>query len=351
MVKLIPHITGAILVLVLLLKYPSNSALTSYYFAVQVGLYAGIVLWLYRLNPWASAFLALSVGSVLFFGGHAGQLGYLRIYAVWFIFVAVFVPKKEVLLRYFGFILLFHVALMALQVFYGDPWARDVYTLGPLRVPTGLVQDINASSALIAICFPAAVFGSKNLWTKLLFAAATVFGLIMVKAFIGVLAVLVSSVAYLFFIRKDKQAVFCAAAMGGLSCLYWIFIDSPGVSVRKDIWLNTAEKYFMNWKNLIFGGGLGRYAVTVSVPGNEKFLEHYAHNELIHYTAEIGIGAVIVFIGWAATNIIFTNSNPVYRAGLVASVCTSMAYFAFHNPLIALLMTTWAAMDVKNEEA
>lgn len=334
--KIKTHIIGAILLLIMLLKMPAANALTTYIFAVKVGVYIALVLWVAKHDLFAGMFFGLAVVSAIFFNGKPFTLTLFMAYAVWFLIVVNYVSDRDWLINYLIVVLILHVGFMALQVFHGDFAAMDVNTGRPLRVPTGIVSDINASSALIGILFPA-MFRLRGKWKLLML--IPIFGLVLSKAFTGVLALSIGTVAYFLFIGKRREALLAIGACFIGEILFWIFIDSPGIAIRAMIYKKAAGLYATM---PITGVGLGNFEVQLPF-----IMEHYAHNELIDYTCELGFLVPILFCGWLWTRL--KSGNPIVRAGIVTSVTASMTYFTTHNPLIALVITTWVAIGVKHE--
>lgn len=328
------HAAGLIVLLVCLLKMPSNDAITTYIFAFKVGVYIAVTLWVARSDLFVGLFLVLGMISILFFNGNPFTFTLFMFYSMWFLFLINYVKDIDIL-DYISIVLVLHVAFMALQVFHGDPWAFDIKTHGPLRVPCGLVADINASSALVGICAPALLKYKK--WWRLLF-IIPVFGLVLSKAFTGVFALSVSIIAYFLFAERKRDAVIAlgACSFGVLSFI--LFVDAPGIPIRILILEKSAELFP---KVAFMGVGLGQFAVEL--PG---LIEHYAHNELVDYTIELGFLVPALFIGWLYTT--FKKGDPIVRAGLVASVAASLVYFTTHNPIIAFVIVTWAATGKMN---
>ena len=329
------HIAGLIVILVCLLKIPAPDALVTYSFALRVGVWLALIFWVGKSDLWAGMFLGLTLASVLLFNGKAVALNQFKPLAVWALFLIYYVKDPENIVKiYIPAVLVAHVALMLLQVFHGDPWSYDVLTGGPLRIPCGLVADINASSALVAILAPS-MFGFKK-WRRLLW-IIPIAGLVLAKSCTGMVALGVSYIAYMLFLGKKREALISSGVCAAGAMLFILFVDSPTISVRVQIIIAT---FYQHWHSILVGVGIGNYAVRLP-----ELIEHYAHNELVHYTTEMGFIVPILFMGWVLT--VFKKGNAIARAGIVSSVTASMFYFTMHNPLIAFVIVTWAALGKK----
>lgn len=328
MVRLRPYIAAVVLIFICLFKAPSSNALVTYWFAAKIGIFVALSFWVASRYLWAGLFMLTSVVSVLFFGGKFQIINQLILYAVWFLIV-VFYSDREKLIDALAMVLIFHVVLMAVQMFLGDPWALDVHTGQPLRQPTGLVSDKDAATALIAILSPS-MFRFKGCWRFLWVVPAA--GLIIGNECTGIFALWPAIIFYLY-ITGNKNASRAAIFWGALGiALFVALVDKPGISIRWEIYTKTLPIIFHN----PMGVGLGNYVLKMSI-----LVEHYAHNELLHYTAEMGWIIPILFAGWLFS---LRSGDSVSRTALVAATLCSLVYFPLHNPITALVIVTWAAI-------
>lgn len=344
--KVKPYIAGIIILLVCLLKTPAPNAIRTYMFAVGIGTYIGLFVWLLWIDKYLGLAFGVCFASVLFNHGSTLQIATIRNLFLWFMFLTLWLEKDniEIVLDFLCIALIFQVGFMYLQLLYGDPWAKDIKTLLPLRKPTGLVCDLNAASAFIGICTPAMF---RKRWKYYLI--VPVLGLIIVKSFTGVLAVLLAGLVYIYLSGRKKEALLATVIFAELGFIYSQLIDPPDIAMRLLILKKALE---LHWNSMmLWGVGLARFKVPILIEEPIRPLlikESYAHNEILHYWVELGFAAPVLFVLWAVNA--FRSSDIVIKAGLVACISVSVTYFALHNPVLGFLIATWVAvLTIKGE--
>lgn len=326
---------GLVLLFVFLWRPPGELTSSVLLFILATAVCIAVSVWAISIDAWAGGFIALAFLSFLFLGGKIHTAIYWLCISVWFVYVSG-IKNPDKLKNYICYALIFHCGLIFIQTRWGLPWVVNMKTHLPSHEPYGVMYNVDASSALIAACI-CAMFRKK--WAYLL--PIPLYTLFTVTAFVGVAATAVAVVYYAF--RKfDKRYVLgaCGLCLAG-GAIQFFFIDKPDLSVRMYLWKCILEQH---WMHMFLGTGLGN--LTVDVP---KFgvIERMAHNEFLHFWVELGILAPILMIGGAWNRL--KRIRPDTGAALVACIVSAMAYFVMHDPIIAIVAVSWAAISKREQ--
>lgn len=332
---------AAILAAAVLLRFPVDDLRLEMEFLVRLAAIAGLALYLWTINPWWAAFLALAgVSHVYPAHTRSSYLAFDAVLhgAVWFAVLTSVLRRRDLTVLYntLAAICCFNLFWQVLQAFELDPVFAALAD-GPMpRV--GFMLNQNFCGAFAAFCLPVflrpgwrwglAVVGLS------LFLAQT--SLAVFSAFAGLL---------FFGVVKKKIVLSLALAVCG-SAGYILLVDGPGFE-RWPVW----KLGLLGWiEEPWFGFGLGHWALLFQKPvsGAGTGIWMQAHNEFLQGLFEMGIGFGIVVVGYlaGAWNALRRRAGEgllIPATALVIIAVNSAANFPFHVGATAIVAVTWMA--------
>lgn len=160
----------------------------------------------------------------------------------------------------------------------------------------------------------------------------------MVGSRVAVLALLVAAImrAWLSFDRADRPLAALALVTGGALIAVAVLVFAPGPLSEMGGWLYVTDRWSI-WTHVVpqitlWGDGLGSFQIAMTTV-------EFAHNELIHYGFELGVGVFLLvgIFGYA-----FGGSQVIERCALAALVAQCMVWFPLHAPATAMVFATLA---------
>jgi len=217
-----------------------------------------------------------------------------------------------------------NIAIAILQVF-------GIYLIwqGSTSV-TGLMENPNSLSALLALCFPAFLRDSqgnqpikyrgywvatsvsltiKNIISNISFIVRSVaswkmlsplvlFGLFAAGSSGGMVAVMIGLSFYFLITEKERRLLFPIMSAGALVLFVLFFDRFPSLDTRMEAWTTAWRLFQDHW---VVGCGLGRWKTEFIVLASAgQFPEGFIrlHSTLLQTMLEMGIGFAIILTGY-----------------------------------------------------
>lgn len=144
-------------------------------------------------------------------------------------------------------------------------------------------------------------------------------------AFVGIVVALI---VYILPRNRKVAGLIVAAALIALFSM----VGSPSVADRFDIWRDSAQGFSF------LGNGIGSFFTAFPATATNMDVlairPEQAHNEIIHFIFELGVGAAgLLAIGFFAMR----GTLELERLMLVALLAISLFAFPFHMPLTAFV--------------
>lgn len=335
-------------------RVPATSAEIREWFVVlfEIGLCMMLAAIIYQYDKWIALFLMLVTFSM--FWPSYGPMSYLAGRSVFngcllYLFIVKFfsVQNLNILYRIMRIFVYFHTVVAAFQ------WLG---VAGQLNVPypTGLMANPLELAALAVFCLPA--FLMLKGWRSGL-VAAPVAGVLIAGQSLGMLCLWAGLIFYLAVeYRMYYPLIVSAVLLAGI----WIFrehlpfiFDRPGnelslsITNRLFVW----NKAIMAWKqHWIFGSGIGHWKIVFAINPNGTLKPMAVdgkawlttHNEFLQMLFELGIGSVIIFVGYIADTIRkATRKAAIPLTALVIIIIYSAASFPMHVAPTAIIAIAW----------
>ena len=315
------------------------------YFEIALSMSLAAVIWHY--NPWIASFLILVTVSMFwpfygkdsYFAGRAVFNG-----CAWYLFIVLFfnTDNLNTLYKTMRVIVYFHVLV---AVFQAMGAAGMLQRLGGTKgVAVGLMGNPVETSALISFCLPAFLV-LKGRWILLII--IPVAGLVIVKQFLGFVSLGAGIVFYLAVAHRMYWPIIPVI----IAAIFWNkYLDAPGVDLRLYVW----KKAILIWKKRwITGFGIGHWKWVMALNPNGTMKPTApdgaawmtAHNEFLQMLFELGIGAAVIFAGYAIDVLRkMTRTAVIPLTALVMITVHCTASFPMHIAPTAMIAVTWLAI-------
>jgi len=333
-----------ILLIVSVLQIPAPPGYTraAFRFICECGIVLLLASFIYqKVNKWVGLFLGLTLLSSIYPAYTKYSLlarNAVIFWCLWYSLLVLTVKKERALLNVICIIALINVGFQMLQFFNIDPVHKAID--GGHDLPTGLLSNINQTSALLAFCFPAFL---RKQWKWGIF--IVLLGLVLAKSTGGVVAVSIGVLFYglVYFWGAWKKIIIISLILAGCFLIFLLLIDRPSCSNRLDKWI-IGLKLLKN--RVIFGFGIGHWGMLFAKLSNTNFYQ--AHNDLLQGLWEMGIGFIVILAGYLidvikrAKHSMKEHILPL--TALVIILVNSMVNFPFHVATTAIIAVSWMAI-------
>ena len=307
---------------------------------------------LWWINRWWAAFVVLATVSLAVpFYDRSSYLAFQGVvYAgLWYLFLVSTVTTNRVprILDALCVIALCHVGMQIVQCMGLDPWFVGVGSHEQNTLCVGLMGNTNITGALLAFCFPA--FLRRRWWIGI---PAVLYGLVLARSSGAAVAVAAGCTFYLMTLStvpvwmRWLGSAGVAAGAAGFCCFVdrpWSFSDTRFVA-----WQNTLYYAKQHW---VLGSGIGHWKeVFARFPLTEGVWWTTAHNEYLQVFFEMGIGAVIIIVGYVFQTgrrvrlALLRNTVRIPLTAVVIIIINSLVNFPFHIATTAMVAVTWMAV-------
>lgn len=361
----ITYLVVAIFSIIAVVRLPVGQEMRPLFvFMVRVGVVFLFSIYLMeKVNLWVGLFLILALFShsmpwfSLTNGAHIQtQESYVALNSVAMGCLLYFILTKSdlnynIILNMMCVLALINIVFVALQRLNIDPY--PLIGIKGNCSPTGLMSNQNELSAFLAICTPA-FFRNKWFW----FLPIVAVGLFLAGSLNGVLGASLATFVFLMF-HEYKFIGFIALFIGvGVFLLNDDFIqNSQSISQRLYIW---KKALYLSFKNQPFlGFGLGNWLnvnEVIAKAGDYKdgLMYTRVHNTFIQGFVEMGVGFIVVLIGYAFSLIKQINRKnilPLSALGAIIVCCSTNSLFRM-NAINGMFVILWLTMfkGVENEE-
>ena len=328
------------------------------FFEIALSMSLAAIIWNY--NKWIAMFLVLVTVSMFY--PRYGIMSYMAGRAVfngclWYLFVVMFfsVHNLNTLYRMLRIFVYFHVSVALFQYLEIAGWLSVPVVIGLMANPLEL-------SALVSFCLPAFLDLKGR---RVLLVVIPVGGIFIAGQSLGFLSLFVGAAFYLWLRYKmyfpGIALIILITSLWVFKDLITLFFDHPGneLSVSVTNRLYVWKRAIMTWKqHWIMGSGIGHWKVVFSKPmliDGKRWVT--THNEFLQMLFELGIGAAIIFIGYAVDVLRkMTRQAVIPLTAMVMITVYSAASFPIHIAPTAMVAVTWAAVlqivtdEVKNHE-
>ena len=300
------------------------------FFEIALSMSLASIIW--RYNPWIASFLILVTVSMFY--PVYGQLSYLAGRAVfngclWYLFIVMFfnVHNLNTIYRIMRIFVYFHVSVALFQLYGVAGWLS-------VPVPTGVMANPLELSALVSFCLPA-FLDLKGKWILLILIPTL--GLAIARQFLGVVSLGAGIIFYVAVAYKAYWPIVPAI----IAAIFWYqFIDTPGIDFRIYVWKRAIMAWKQHW---IMGAGIGHWKIVFSKPmlcDGKRWVT--THNEFLQMLFELGIGAAVIFVGYAIDVLRkMTRTAVIPLTALVMIVPHVGASFPMHIAPTAMVAVTW----------
>lgn len=299
-----------------------------------------ILLWSLA-NKYVAMFLAMALVSQYY--PFYGQSSYIAMHCILYgcilygaIVALEYSNTSQVFMDMMCVVALGNIVIQALQVANMDPIFMPIE--GGHDIPTGLMTNINETSALLAFCFPAFL---RKRWVYMLPVVA--FGFIAAKSSGGVMAVILGICAYAWMTGFASYVLIAISAF----VVWWLVdppYDQPGSASRIEVYIAGFKAYL---QRPIMGFGIGHWKIVFQKPG---MLPHYfssAHNEFLQGLFEMGVAFGGIMAGYfidIARRIKRDKRLHLPVMALVIVAANSLVNFPFHIAPTAAIAICWLAI-------
>lgn len=226
---------------------------------------------------------------------------------------------------------------------------------------------------MLAMCLPAFL----NPRWLLLFVPIVLVGLVMAKSVGGMMASIpfFMYLGWKFWPVVSKRFAVTIPPIAAYATIITIlicsgilfikYVDVPGINGRWAAWRVYGD---MNIQHPITGAGLGQWKVVFTrkdirkkicrdVGCDKGYNEHpelgifygQAHNEAVQANFEIGPLSILVIVGFFVSMLRRARrSDPRSVLAVLAITMSSMVWFVFHIPILAMASLTWLAILEKD---
>ena len=248
----------------------------------------------WRANKYVASFLGLALFSQFFpmFSSDSARAFYNVMTGVVLYYIIVTYGKDWTvqLMNMMCVVALANVALALLQV-----CGIHLVWQNAGSAVTGMMENPNSLSALLALCFPAFLRGKWKLLSPLV-----LFGLFASGSSGGLIAVIIGLTFY-FIVTKDnlKQAYPIIVGIILITGIFLVFFDTyQSADIRLNVWSQAWVLFTDHW---LFGCGLGRWKTEfLYMVVYRGFPEGFVrlHSTILQTMLEMGIGFVIILAGY-----------------------------------------------------
>lgn len=346
---------AVVLVIAATVRLPFGSMREWFELTVQWGTIFLVSAYLMRINKWAGLFLLFALFShsypIFYISGWkviATDASQDALYAVLLgcLLYGVIVERctrYDRILNALVILACINVLFLATYKLGGDPY-KFIGLTSRADIHCGIMANPNESGALMALCFPAFL---RKRWCYGI--PVVLIGLVLSSSFGGVLGVGLATCVFLSIMGYWWVSII--AVIGGI--VYWKFVDAPQIDVRLGIWKQGLSMCFDN--NPVLGCGLGNWKAIYPKMVQAGVIESgfiRLHNGFIQGYVEMGIGFVMLLIGYIADTLrkIDFKRTAVPLAALGAITGTMIANSVFQmNALNGMIIVVWLAiLEVNN---
>ena len=337
---------AALLTLCCVLRFPCDDIRLSMRLLFELFTVFGVSIWIWRINKWVSAFLVLSLVSMVYpFYDRESYLAFLAIFFGIVCYGMIFELFTRETIKYLYnalcVIVLINLAYLGLQYLNIDPLfvGRDGISK---NIPVALMGNRNFASALLAFGFPAFM---RRGWCW--FIPLIIIGLIFTKSTGGVFSVGAGLVAYIIVGGYSLWFLILPLCGGLLYC----FVDVPNLKLKSDrfqAWYFALVLFKEHW---LMGAGVGHWKVVGKIKLDVLQSQWWQclHNEFLQGLFEMGIGFAVIVGGYFVD--VFRKLRKdclIPFTALIIIAVNSLVNFPFHIGTTALMAITWlAVLDVK----
>ena len=284
------------LIILIVWRFPTGTSQIRYSMELAFRALIAVILigatW--RANKYVAAFLGLALFSQFFpmFCSESARAFYNVMCGVVLYYIIVTHGKDWTvqLMNMMCIVALANVALALLQVCGVHlVWHNAGSSI------TGMMENPNSLSALLALCFPAFL---REKWKIL--SPLVLFGLFAAGSGGGMIAVMIGLVFY-FIVTQEERKYLYPISMGliVITGLFVLFFDThQSADIRFNVWSQAWDLFTDHW---LFGCGLGRWKteffyVVIYKDFPEGFVR--LHSTILQTMLEMGIGFVIILAGY-----------------------------------------------------
>lgn len=324
-------------------RFPADDFRLEMLFLFKAALAVGLAVSIARSNPWLGLFVALAAVSHFYpaYDRASHQAFEMVLYgAAWFVVVRDVFGRRHLstLLDAICIVAAINALYTVLQVFNIDPLFRPVHG-GTDDVEAGLMGNVNFSSALFAMSFPA--FLRRGRYWGLVF---ILFGLLATRTSLGPVSV---AVGWVFWMALRGKIFVSLCLSVGAVLLYAGLVDMPGFE-RLGVW----QQGLSAWSERpIMGYGLGHWPLIFSKPMVTGTVWVQAHNEFLQALFEMGSGFLLIAAGYyfRFAKKLKARAKPqgsmtIAATGIVVVTVNALGNFPFHIATTAMLAVTWLAI-------
>jgi hypothetical protein len=243
---------------------------------------------------------------------------------------------------------LLHMVFVILQAF-------DVHLLWKNAggTVTGIMENQNSGSALLALCFPAFLRGKWKWLSPLI-----VLGLFLTKSSGGMVAVAVGFGFYALVTVEQRKFLFPIGM--GIVLMVALFIgffdEFDSRAIRLNVWNHAWEVFKDNW---VVGCSIGRWKTEfIYLVVHKGFPEGFVrlHSTILQSMMEMGIGFLIILI-WYLANIIRRSWKSLatlvipLTAIIIIMVNGSVNFLIRIAPNAAIVIVWLAIMEISLRNA
>ncbi len=284
------------LIILIIYRFPTGSGQVRYSMELAFRAMIAVILMgaTWRANKYVASFLGLALFSQFYpmFGSESARAFYNVLCGVVLYTVIVMYGKDWVnsLMDMMCVVALANVSLALLQVCNIHlVWQNSGTAI------TGLMENPNSLSALLALCFPAFL---RDKWKYL--GPLVIFGLFASGSSGGLIAVIIGLTFY-FIVTQNNRKQLYPIIMGLIiiSGMFIIFFDThTSTDIRLNVWSQAWALFREQW---LFGCGLGRWKTEfIYVVVYRGFPEGFVrlHSTILQTLLEMGIGFAIILAGY-----------------------------------------------------
>lgn len=288
-------LTVCSLIILIIYRFPTGAGQVRYSFELAFRALIAVIMigvtW--RANRYVAAFLGLALFSQFYplFCSESARAFY-NVFCGVILYVIIVQHGKDWVVQLMNMmcvVALCNVVIALLQMF-------GIYLVwqGSTSI-TGLMENPNSLSALLALCFPAFL---RDRW-KLL-SPLVLFGLFASGSSGGLIAVIIGLTFYFIITTKERKHLY-PIGMGLIiiAGIFVIFFDThQSTDIRLNVWSQAWALYTQHW---LFGCGLGRWKTEFIVLASMgQFPEGFIrlHSTILQTMLEMGIGFAIILTGY-----------------------------------------------------
>lgn len=344
-----PLFFGGLLLLISVIRFPvpDDQYRALFRYLAEIAVFVGLAVYIIsRVNVWVGLFLILATFSCIYpIFGKASVLARQAVLVgcLWYSIVVLTVDRANIkwLLNCMCLVSIANTVFLALQTIGCDPYAIFSFGMFTSTVTdnSGLMANRNEASMMISMTMPA-FFRRK--WIS--FVLIPVVGLILARSTGGVVAILCGLTFYLLYSGKGKYNPFgihpflrvAILSLGSaLGLLFLMFVDTPCVAMRLQIWESGIPGFCQHW---LFGSGIGHWKIVTG--------QLHAHNDIFQIIFEMGIFAGVIILGYFydVYKRISKYTSLLPMTAVVVIIANALVSFPFYIATTAMISVTWMAI-------